>query len=61
MSTSARKQENKQETSNKSGGRTDKGVKRPVTRRARLLAARCARCTRCARCGVSWHRHSHPV
>jgi len=34
-------------------GRTDEGVKRPVTRRARLLAVRCARCTRC---GVSWHR-----
>jgi len=34
-------------------GRTDEGAKRPVTRRARLIAARCTRCTRC---GVSWHR-----
>jgi len=31
-------------------------VKRPITRRAHLIAARCTRCTRCARCGVSWHR-----
>jgi len=29
------------------------GAKRPVTRRASLLAVRCARCTRC---GISWHR-----
>jgi len=31
-------------------GRTDEGAKRPVTRRASLLAVRCARC------GISWHR-----
>jgi len=37
-------QENKQETSNKWRGRTDKGAKRPVTYRTRLLAAQCARC-----------------
>jgi len=47
------KQENKQETSKKWRGRTDEGAKRPITRRSRLLTARCARCTRC---GVSWHR-----
>jgi len=50
------KQQNKQETLNRWRGRTDEGAIRPVTRRARLLPARCARCTRCARCGVSWHR-----
>jgi len=38
-------------------GRTDEGAKRPVTRRARLLAARCARYTLCAQCAVSWHRN----
>jgi len=32
--------------------RTDEGGENPVTRRARLLAARCARC------GVSWHRNT---
>jgi len=37
-------------------GRTDEGVKHPVTCRARLLAVRCARCMRCVRGGVSWHR-----
>jgi len=37
-------------------GRTDERAKRQVTRRARLIAARCTRCTRCGRCGVSWHR-----
>jgi len=37
---------------NKWRGRTDGGAKRPVTCRARLLAAWCARCTWC---GVLWH------
>jgi len=38
------KQENKQETSKKWRGRTDEGAKWPITRRSRLLTARCARC-----------------
>jgi len=38
-------------------GITDEGAKRPVTRRAHLLAAQCVRCTQCARCRVSWHRY----
>jgi len=33
-------------------GRTDEGAKRPVTRRVRLLAARC---------GVSCHRYEGPI
>jgi len=39
-----------------SEGENDEVAKRPITRCARLLAARCARCRQCARCGVSWHR-----